>query len=591
MTPLEDESLLGFIKRRSDAEGFPDAGGYLTMLGQAYGRAAFEKADDLATALDLELSMLEPLLPANEAGDPALSWPFHRMHRDPVCPTCLADRRPRRKEWRHQLVSACAEHGCRLIDRCPACLAPLTLTNDGYAGCLCGADYGAAKIEAATPLELEVARLIAGRTSRLAGVDLEQEDALDAVPTLWFLSSYLALARTGKEGKATRPRTLEETRDFLAAVEPLLMNWPDAFDDHVRERWNAPGAEGLTAAARLGSWYRSLLQQQGRLGDVLRSRCITVVGSVCGDTYKTSRHVEGSSWVSATEAGRLLGIRADRIVEAARSGFIEAKQGRSGTGHRHTIVRTQDVDVIRTLREEAATKEKVRTILGLSRKQFDLLEEASFFGEQCRTPRHPCVDGTYSLKQIRQATEQILNHIPLERESSGRMISFREINLRRTTDRKALLQIYQRIANREIRPVAGEQADTLGDAQFDVAEIDHFLRQYGGASAWTAGDIAKFTGWKPDCVTGWCEQGLIRATKGKRGSLSVWQISEKALAAFQREFLVVSDLAKEGGTSSRKILASLEHHGITSVGSQLSGVSSRGHLLRTSDLSRIWATS
>lgn len=591
MTPREDESLLGYIKRRSDAEGFPDAGGYLTMLGQAYGRAAFEKAGDLATALDLELSALEPLLPGNRPDDPALSWSFHRMHRDPVCPKCSAERGPRRKEWRHHLVAACAQHGCRLIDQCPGCEAPLTLTGDGYAGCLCGADYSAAEAEAATPLEIEVARLVAGRPSRLAGIDLEQGDALDAVRTLWFLISHLARTRTGKEGKAPRPRTLEEARAFLARVEPILINWPHAFDDDVQQRWEAPGAEGLTAAARLGSWYCGLLQLKGRLSDVLLSRCIDVVGSVCGDTYKTSLHGGPSEWVSATEAGRLLGIRAERIVEAARGGFLAAKQGRSGTGHRHTIVRTQDVDVIRTLREEAATKEKVRTILGLSRKQFDLLEEASFFGEQCRTTQHPCVDGTYSLEQIRQATEQILNDISRNQDVSERTISFREINLRRTTDRKALLHIYRRIADGEIRPVGGEQAGALGEAQFDAAEIDDVLQQYGGASAWTAGDVAKFTGWKPECVTGWCEQALIRATKGKRGSLNVWQISEKALAEFQREFLVISDLAKEGDTSSRKILASLERHGITSVGSQPSGVSSRGHLLRTSDLSRIWASS
>ena len=315
------------------------------------------------------------------------------------------------------------------------------------------------------------------------------------------------------------------------------------------------------------------------------------MGSVCGDTYKTSRHGGPSEWVSATEAGRLLGIRAERIVEAARAGFLVAKQGRSGTGHRHTIVRTQDVDVIRTRREGAATKERVRTILGLSRKQFDLLEEASFFGEQCRTTQHPCVDGNYSLEQIHQATEKLLNDISRTQDVSERTISFREINLRRTTDRKALLHIYRRIADGEIRPVGGEQAGTLGDAQFDAAEIDDVLQQYGGASEWTAGDVAKFTGWKPECVTGWCEQGLIRAAKGKRGSLNVWQISEKALAAFQREFLVVSDFAKEGHTTSRKILASLRLHGITTVGSQPAGTSSRGHLIRTKDFSRVLTAS
>jgi hypothetical protein len=589
MRPQADESLLGYIKRRSDAEGFPDASSYLTMLGQAYGRAAFEKADDLATALDLEMSMLEPLLPGSETGDPALSWPFHRMHRDPVCPKCSAARGPRRKEWRHQLVSACAEHGFRLIDRCPGCRGPLTLTGDGYAGCLCGADYGAAEIEAATPMEIEVARLVAGRTSRLAGVDLEQEDALDAVPTLWFLSSYLARARTGKEGKGTRPRTLEETRDLLASVEPLLMKWPEVFDDHVRARWDAPGAEGLTAAARLGSWYRGLQQQKGLLGGVLRSRCIAVVGTVCGDTYKTSRHVEGSSWVSAAEAGRLLGIRADRIAEAARSGVIEAKQGRSGTGHRHTIVRTADVSALQQLRYRTATKERVRALLGVSRKQFELMEEADFFGEHCRAEQHPCVTGTYDLEQIRIAVDQVLKLAQRCAEPGEETVMFRDISLRRTTDRAALLELYRHIAARQLIPLITIGPTRLAEARFNARDVNSVLQLHGGANLRTAAEVARVWGWKAACVTGWCEQGLLQATRGRRGALEVWQITDEAIARFQREFHVVADLAGEGRTTSRRLLASLAERGVTSVGCIADGGASRGHLILARDLAQILA--
>ena len=121
MTPEPHESLLGYIKRRADAEGFPEAGGFLTMLGQSYGRASVEQGGQLAADLDLDAAALESMLPAARPADPALDWSFHRMHRDPVCPACLAARQPRRKEWRHALVTACAEHNCQLIDECPRC--------------------------------------------------------------------------------------------------------------------------------------------------------------------------------------------------------------------------------------------------------------------------------------------------------------------------------------------------------------------------------------------------------------------------------------------------------------------------------------
>ncbi len=589
MTPETHESLLGYIKRRSDAEGFPEAGGFLTMLGQSYGRAMVEEAERLAEDLDIDLATLEPILPSTQSKDPALDWSFHRMHRDPVCPSCIAACQPRRKEWRHAMVSACAEHGCQLIDECPGCGAPLTLLGDGYAGCLCGAQYGDANAVSGSALQIEFSRMIAGRSAQLTGVELCADDGVHNARTVWFLSANMTKARTGKEGKSIYPKTVAEARAWLKPVEALLLDWPTAFDEHVVQRWNAPGAEGMTAAMRLGTWYRGLLRQKGALAEALLSRCLIVVSTVCGDAYKTNRHNDGSTWVSAAQAGDILGIRSERVVEAVRDGMMIGSQGRSGTGHLHTIVRMQDIEEVQELRARSGTKEKVRSILGVSRKQFQLMDEAKFFGDECRMPPHPCVDGVFDLECIRNKLDGIRQGPRDDNVDPAGLVSFRKINLRRTTDRTAILKIYRLIANRELRALKFAQDDSLGDALFSEAEISRLLQEQGGARAWTAGEVAGFSGWKPECVTGWCEQGLLQATKGKRGSFNVWQITEEALSRFRREFQVVSDLAKEGKTTSRKLLASLADCGISSVGSQPVGRTSRGHLIRTGDIARMIA--
>ncbi|RKF13086.1 hypothetical protein D6850_16465 [Roseovarius spongiae] len=589
MTPETHESLLGYIKRRSDAEGFPEAGGFLTMLGQSYGRAMIEEAERLAEDLDIDLATLEPILPSAQSKDPALDWSFHRMHRDPVCPSCIAASQPRRKEWRHAMVSACAEHGCQLIDECPGCGGPLTLLGDGYAGCLCGASYGDAMAVPASSLETEFSRMIAGRSAKLAGVELCADDGLHNARTVWFLSANMAKARTGKEGKSIYPKTVAEARTRLRSVEALLLDWPTAFDDHVVQRWNGPGAEGMTAAMRLGAWYRSLLRQKGALAEALLSRCLIVVSTVCGDAYKTNRHKDGSNWVSAAQAGDILGIRSERVVEAVRGGMMIGSQGRSGTGHLHTIVRMQDIEEVHELRARSGTKEKVRSILGVSRKQFQLMEEARFFGAGCRMSAHPCVDGDYDLENICAAVDEIRQVAHGESARADGLVAFRKVNLRRTTDRTGILKIYRLIADQKLRAVTFPEGDGLGNALFDAAEIDRVLQDHGGARAWTAGEVAGFSGWKPECVTGWCEQGLLQATRGKRGSFNVWQITEEALSRFRQEFQVVSDLAKEGKTTSRKLLASLADRGISSVGSQPVGTSSRGHLIRTGEIARMIA--
>ena len=511
------------------------------------------------------------------------------MHRDPVCPVCIAACQPRRKEWRHALVTACAEHVCQLIDQCPGCGDNLTLLSDGYAGCLCGASYGDANAVPAGAFEIEFAKLIAGHSAHMGGIDLGSEEGLHAARTVWFLCANMVRARTGKEGKATYPKTVAEARMRLARIQPLLIDWPNAFDEHVVQRWNAPDAEGLTAAARLGVWYRGLLSQKGALAEALLSRCLIVVSTVCGDAYKPRRHQDGAAWMSAAHAGDILGIRSERIVEAVRAGAMEGSQGRSGTGHVHTIVRTQDIEEVREQRARSATKEKVRNTLGVSRKQFELMEEARFFGAECRVSAHPCVDGKFDLKNICAAVDGIRQVAHGESAGADGLVAFRKINLRRTTDRTAILKIYRLIADQKLRAVTFAEGDDLGDALFDAAGINRLLQDHGGARSWTAGDVAEFSGWKPECVTGWCEQGLLQATKGMRGSFHVWQITEEALSRFCREFHVVSDLAKEGKTTSRKLLASLTDRGISSVGSQAVGTSSRGHLIRSGDIARMIA--
>lgn len=105
----------------------------------------------------------------------------------------------------------------------------------------------------------------------------------------------------------------------------------------------------------------------------------SVHAAIPEDAQKTNRHQDGSTWVSTAQARDILSIRSERIVEAVRKGAMIGSQGRSGTGNLHTIVRMQDVKEIHDLRARSATREKVRGVLGVSRKQFELMEKVKFF--------------------------------------------------------------------------------------------------------------------------------------------------------------------------------------------------------------------
>lgn len=69
-----------------------------------------------------------------------------------------------------------------------------------------------------------------------------------------------------------------------------------------------------------------------------------------------------------------------------------------------------------------------------------------------------------------------------------------------------------------------------------------------------------------------------------RGSMPAWQVSETALAEFNRSYAVVSDLAEQSGTSSRVLMGKLSKLGVETTGAKTVGSTSRGHLVRHEDL-------
>ncbi|WP_136635931.1 TniQ family protein [Pseudooceanicola onchidii] len=587
MIPQRDESFLGFLKRLSDAEGYPDLGGFLTDIGCPYGRPLVENAENLAVALGVEFQLLEPLLPRSRPTDPALDWRFHRMHADPVCPACLAAGRPRRKEWRHALVSACAVHGTELLETCPGCESPLRVTDDGHASCICGAHYADAPQILATDGAVQISRAIAGLPANIVGFDLEGGSDRSVARTVWFLASAMRSTRTGKPGKDGIPKTLAEAREMIGTVEPLLFDWPTAFDGHVQDLWDAPEADGQTAAARLGSWYQGLMKQTGSVADALQERCLHMAGAICGDAYRLAGASGEGAWVSAAEGAKKLGIRAERIVDAVRTGKMNGRLARSGTGHVHTIVARSDIEATRILRSQMLDKTRAREFLGVGRKQFELLLEAHVVAAVDVNVRHPCVAGGFDRDDLTRRVFVIRKNLAPTWDIEEPTIAFRDLTLRRTTDKKALLAVFRAIKSGTIHARHFDSGQRLGDALFSEKEISDLLAAQGAPSAMTAGEVAKITGWRPECVTHWCAAGLLPSTQGRVGGADAWLIAPEDLAQFQQKYLVLADVAEQCQTTSRALISRLAGRGISPVGAKTVGKTARGHLLSVAHFARL----
>lgn len=584
--PQENESLLGFLRRLASLNAYPETSSFLARLNVRYGRPLIEELQSVSDQLGIPEKALSQLAPSARPETPPLDWQFERGHSDPICPICCEEGRAYHVSWRHALVSACHVHGVRLQESCPVCFEHRTPRNGSLETCSCGHSISKFPKENAELHEVAVARLIAGDTSRgIKGVPgtLVSELPVNVGRFVQFLASGFQQNRTGKEGKTATPKTVTETVTLLKPVAPLLENWPHGFKGHVEERL-ASGDQNLNSApARLGNWYQRLMSFKEPAYQPYKDCVADVIAQNFNGTYSgTLSASQPRQWLTAKEAASEIGVSSQRLVEAVSSGQVLGKMANSGLGHRHTVVSASEVEEIKANRSLFRDGKLVRDRLGVSRGQFNLLKGADVIKEVLKQERPPLVDGGFDVSVIDASVEFIRNSA---QERDGDTIAFKDLSLRRTTDRAALTRLFKSIFAGEISAVVAEVGLLLAEFRFLEADIKRELRPGRHSLDWTAYDVATITGWKHQCVTQWCKLGLLEARSEPHGRGVGFLISPASLAKFQGEYVPVATLAKSRGSSSRKLLAEFEIRGIKTCGSESEGSTSRGHLVSLADLS------
>lgn len=584
ISPLPDESLLGYIRRLGEKRAYPSTASFLSGLGFRYGRRLIEHLDEFETAVGLAKGTLAPIAPRAGAVEPALDWRFERTRCAPVCPRCVSEGLPHQKGWRHALVTACVKHGIRLADKCPRCSTRLAPNDGGLISCSCGLRYGLIECSPAEPGELVLASLITGETGRersLLPYSLQEEAPPDIARFIFFLASQNQPSRTAKHGKLQIPTTVDESRAILTDTAAILTDWPHRFDDHVRKRLLRGSSEAASAPARLGAWYQGLMRFKSKSYAPFRERVSHVVALHFDGPYAghLSKDINHASWVSVAEAARLLQVSSDRIRAGINAGVLTARVFASGFGHRHSLVMRDDIEAIATARRRFIDRRAAAKLLGVTRAQMRVLEDADLIHELRKEDRPAFVDGGFDADSIAKLHESIASRASAR---TGEVLEFREINLRRTTDRSSLIRVIQAIRDGAIIPVAPGR--DLGLTRFAKADITNALRQTTRGQGWTTREVACITGWKEQCIAHWCRIGLLCARHYSHARTTAFIVSPSDLSAFQAAYIPLAILAKQTGSSSRALLARFARTGVAVHGAFHDGQAIRGHLLKLSDL-------
>ncbi len=281
--PQPSESLIGYVIRLTEANGYDTPGRILCYAGYA-------SSSDLNFSCDLSLL-------AGIVGHDAEDWvkvsyrrslsgkcgpvylgehqisegrPFRVVtpKRTSVCPQCVLDKGYLDRFWDLTLATCCPIHACKAVRNCPSCKKSVSWLRPGLLTCRCGASLGDRAYPCADKDELEMVRLLKAkfdepslnRYENKVGFPIEDLAKLsfDHCATLLFILGQHIQGLSSQEA-LTAP-------DVVATVAArALRHWPRGFHNALR-KLGARGEFGQDVRRGLrdtyGALYRNLSKQK-----------------------------------------------------------------------------------------------------------------------------------------------------------------------------------------------------------------------------------------------------------------------------------------------------------------------------------------
>ncbi|WP_253285931.1 hypothetical protein [Ruegeria sp. HKCCD5851] len=433
--------------------------------------------------------------------------------------------------------------------------------------------------------ECDIASAISGTGPLIPHAETGTKPPSNVGKFVHFLASGFQASRTGKFGKTKIPKTVEDAVRLMVPVEPLLANWPHGFEGYVKKLLHEGDPEATSAPERLGNWYQRLMRFREPEYDVFKDAVARVIEREFNGFHPGQLASNSSrEWLPATEAARQLGISAQRLVASVQKKEIAGKISQRGLGHSQTVVPKFEVINIAADRRRFWSTAVTCDYLGVGRTQFQFLKELGVVGEISASERPPLVDGRFHSNSVEDFVRKIRASAT---DMAGEAVLFKELTLKRTTDKMALKKLIHLICDGSVAAALEDQDVKLGDFRFQKSDVENVLRSERHSLDWTANDVARLTGWKAQAVTHWCKLGLLGSRKVPHGPSEAFLVRPQQLAIFQSEYMPVATLARSRGTTSRKLLSDFESKGIETHGAQMEGKTTRGHLVKLSDLASL----
>lgn len=390
-SPEPYESLMGYVLRLTEANGYPTTSYILAAMHghwyrSSYGRldaAPLERLANLSKKNAERLTMrprTKPLAYVRVFGNDIPSYELS-LARPKVCPRCLANSKCE-AFWDLTQAVACPIHGVMLVDCCDQCGSKLSWTRSKVAACRCGADLRAAKTVDAAPQLCELMAVLRALVCR--------DDAIAQVPESMRHLAHLGLRRFCKllwvmcvalhqrQGGKTLPKARRHYVPQLARIAKGLSDWPsgfhrllaDMYDTDVARSGDQPTFRACFSwlFVRLvshdhggGRPYEFLEEQVYRYG----ARHWTRGAMLRGQGEELPDGVV-PRWGTASEACGILGVHLLTLKKMIGSGEAPSRVINQERSLRSFVVDLEWARQQRTTRRPSITARKAAAMVGVS---------------------------------------------------------------------------------------------------------------------------------------------------------------------------------------------------------------------------------
>jgi len=250
-SPHPSESLLGFILRVSEANGYESPRYVWDLAGVPRGAEMAPRlpVEGLARILDQKPTALQLIsyrfMERGRGSYKILQHPLGddlrggllRLRNPAFCPPCVVERGRIDTFWDLTAAIACPIHRCLVLRVCPNCLRPISWLRPGMLTCRCGGSFVAvlgkptdkAICEFMTLIQAKLHNLPAESFDNTSGFPLE---FLSTIPLSLLVRILAALGMQVLEARGTKAVSSGES--IVEAVN-ILSNWPNKYHDFLEQ--------------------------------------------------------------------------------------------------------------------------------------------------------------------------------------------------------------------------------------------------------------------------------------------------------------------------------------------------------------------